>query len=228
MKIFWRPLATGTNECVSWSCILAEYTCGWRKLLFFFFYLTLYSLDWSVKVVLAIVLHTWGKWVQWFHSRSYLLNLWKGRHTAVVELPPPFVAPCWIYNSTLMSKVFVFRQLLLSPPTGFQWSGCSDNLSYGVAFSQTFVDEPERAKGLSAGRPLMNLHNNEAGRKVDAFFFSDSFKSVTCHPYVCCPRHSRPSFTTCRWSVSVTASLGLVSWGPAGKWCLHLGALALC
>lgn len=51
---------------------------------------------------------------------------------------------------------------------GFQWSGCSDNLSYGVAFSQTFVDEPERAKGLSAGRPLMNLHNNEAGRKVGA------------------------------------------------------------
>ncbi|CAF90635.1 unnamed protein product, partial [Tetraodon nigroviridis] len=51
-------------------------------------------------------------------------------------------------------------------PEGFQWSGCSDNLSYGVAFSQTFVDEPERAKGLSAGRPLMNLHNNEAGRKA--------------------------------------------------------------
>lgn len=49
---------------------------------------------------------------------------------------------------------------------GFQWSGCSDNLSYGVAFSQTFVDEPERAKGLSSGRPLMNIHNNEAGRKV--------------------------------------------------------------
>jgi len=54
------------------------------------------------------------------------------------------------------------------PILGFQWSGCSDNLSYGVAFSQTFVDEPERAKGLSAGRPLMNLHNNEAGRKVSS------------------------------------------------------------
>ncbi|XP_077454852.1 wingless-type MMTV integration site family, member 4b [Stigmatopora argus] len=51
-------------------------------------------------------------------------------------------------------------------PEGFQWSGCSDNLSYGVGFSQTFVDEPERARGLSAGRPLMNLHNNEAGRKA--------------------------------------------------------------
>uniref|UniRef100_A0A673FPI0 Protein Wnt n=1 Tax=Sinocyclocheilus rhinocerous TaxID=307959 RepID=A0A673FPI0_9TELE len=51
-------------------------------------------------------------------------------------------------------------------PEGFQWSGCSDNLSYGVAFSQTFVDEPERAKGMSSGRPLMNIHNNEAGRKA--------------------------------------------------------------
>nr|XP_046155678.1 protein Wnt-4-like isoform X2 [Oncorhynchus gorbuscha] len=51
-------------------------------------------------------------------------------------------------------------------PEGFQWSGCSDNLSYGVAFSQTFVDETERAKGMSAGRPLMNVHNNEAGRKA--------------------------------------------------------------
>ncbi|XP_072536018.1 wingless-type MMTV integration site family, member 4b [Salminus brasiliensis] len=51
-------------------------------------------------------------------------------------------------------------------PEGFQWSGCSDNLSYGVAFSQTFVDEPERAKGTSSGRPLMNVHNNEAGRKA--------------------------------------------------------------
>lgn len=57
---------------------------------------------------------------------------------------------------------------ILCPTSGFQWSGCSDNLSYGVAFSQAFVDEPERAKGVSAGRPLMNLHNNEAGRKVGA------------------------------------------------------------
>lgn len=55
--------------------------------------------------------------------------------------------------------------------TGFQWSGCSDNLSYGVALSQTFVDEPERAKGTSSGRPLMNIHNNEAGRKVSLSSF---------------------------------------------------------
>uniref|UniRef100_A0A8C0H1M6 Protein Wnt n=1 Tax=Chelonoidis abingdonii TaxID=106734 RepID=A0A8C0H1M6_CHEAB len=49
---------------------------------------------------------------------------------------------------------------------GFQWSGCSDNLSYGIAFSQAFVDNPERSHGVSSSRALMNLHNNEAGRKV--------------------------------------------------------------
>uniref|UniRef100_A0A452UCH3 Protein Wnt n=1 Tax=Ursus maritimus TaxID=29073 RepID=A0A452UCH3_URSMA len=53
-----------------------------------------------------------------------------------------------------------------SPPTGFQWSGCSDNIAYGVAFSQSFVDVRERSKGASSSRALMNLHNNEAGRKV--------------------------------------------------------------
>lgn len=49
---------------------------------------------------------------------------------------------------------------------GFQWSGCSDNIAYGVAFSQSFVDVRERSKGASSSRALMNLHNNEAGRKV--------------------------------------------------------------
>ncbi|MEQ2187528.1 Protein Wnt-4, partial [Goodea atripinnis] len=62
---------------------------------------------------------------------------------------------------------------------GISPEGCSDNLSYGVAFSQTFVDEPERAKGLSAGRPLMNLHNNEAGRK--ARIANIRFKSHFCN-----------------------------------------------
>ncbi|MGH0146361.1 UNVERIFIED_CONTAM: hypothetical protein FKN15_048678 [Acipenser sinensis] len=34
-------------------------------------------------------------------------------------------------------------------PEGFQWSGCSDNIAYGVAFSQSFVDVRERSKGSS-------------------------------------------------------------------------------
>lgn len=114
---------------------------------------------------------------------------------------------------------------------GFQWSGCSDNLSYGVAFSQTFVDEPERAKGLSAGRPLMNIHNNESGRKVAQFPPFSKILTV-CHPdaHSSCTPHPppRPSFTTCRSSASVMASLDRASWGPAGRWCLRSGVLALC
>ncbi|XP_048873963.1 protein Wnt-4a-like [Brienomyrus brachyistius] len=51
-------------------------------------------------------------------------------------------------------------------PDGFQWSGCSDNIAYGVAFSASFVDVRERGKGSSSSRALMNLHNNEAGRKA--------------------------------------------------------------
>ncbi|KAK1340398.1 hypothetical protein QTO34_018967 [Cnephaeus nilssonii] len=38
--------------------------------------------------------------------------------------------------------------------------------AYGVAFSQSFVDVRERSKGASSSRALMNLHNNEAGRKA--------------------------------------------------------------
>lgn len=67
------------------------------------------------------------------------------------------LAPAQIHPSTLYT--------LCTP--GFQWSGCSDNIAYGVAFSQSFVDVRERSKGASSSRALMNLHNNEAGRKVE-------------------------------------------------------------
>ncbi|NXP97209.1 WNT4 protein, partial [Vidua macroura] len=48
----------------------------------------------------------------------------------------------------------------------WQGAGCSDNVSYGIAFSQAFVDSPERSRGVSSSRAPMNLHNNEAGRKA--------------------------------------------------------------
>ena len=51
----------------------------------------------------------------------------------------------------------------------FEWSGCSDNIAYGNAFSRAFVDARERVKGGGAGGgALMNLHNNNAGRKVSS------------------------------------------------------------
>ena len=51
-------------------------------------------------------------------------------------------------------------------PEGFEWAGCSDNEAFGSAFSRTFVDARERARGDKSSRALMNLHNNEAGRRV--------------------------------------------------------------
>lgn len=75
---------------------------------------------------------------------------------------------------------------------GFKWSGCSDNIGYGIMFSKTFVDAKEvrtskrkrqkfakelqetngkRKRGTShrmasIARAHMNLHNNDAGREV--------------------------------------------------------------
>lgn len=52
---------------------------------------------------------------------------------------------------------------------GFEWSGCSDNIAFGIAFAKTFVDAREkrrRKNNKNLGRQLMNIHNNQAGRKV--------------------------------------------------------------
>lgn len=46
---------------------------------------------------------------------------------------------------------------------GWKWGGCSADVKYGVDFSRRFVDAREIKKNA---RRLMNLHNNEAGRKV--------------------------------------------------------------
>ncbi|XP_064633228.1 protein Wnt-5a-like [Lineus longissimus] len=51
------------------------------------------------------------------------------------------------------------------------WGGCGDNLEYGYRFAQGFVDVREREKNhprhsRGLARMMMNLHNNEAGRRA--------------------------------------------------------------
>merc|ERR1711971_175990 len=52
------------------------------------------------------------------------------------------------------------------------WGGCGDNIHYGYKFAKNFIDIREREKDLvkrggnDHGRQLMNLHNNEAGRRA--------------------------------------------------------------
>lgn len=51
------------------------------------------------------------------------------------------------------------------------WGGCGDNIHYGYKFAKNFVDIREREvnqrRGSNEhGRQLMNVHNNEAGRRA--------------------------------------------------------------
>merc|ERR1719412_55598 len=72
------------------------------------------------------------------------------------------------------------------------WGGCGDNMQYGYKFAQNFVDIREReAKEKPTGsqrsgrsitslprRQLMNLHNNEAGRRA---VISNMKVTCKCH-----------------------------------------------
>ncbi|GCB68597.1 hypothetical protein scyTo_0008251 [Scyliorhinus torazame] len=57
-------------------------------------------------------------------------------------------------------------------PRDWLWGGCGDNVEYGYRFAKEFVDAREREKIYQKGtydsaRTFMNLHNNEAGRRVN-------------------------------------------------------------
>ncbi|TRY79686.1 hypothetical protein TCAL_09898 [Tigriopus californicus] len=62
------------------------------------------------------------------------------------------------------------RTLKGASAEGFEWSGCSDNVDFGVSFSRDFVDARDRRQSRknkkNHAQPLMNLHNNEVGRKL--------------------------------------------------------------
>ncbi|CAB0031933.1 unnamed protein product [Trichogramma brassicae] len=49
------------------------------------------------------------------------------------------------------------------PPNGWEWGGCSADISYGMRFARRFLDAREIE---GDARSLMNLHNNKAGRKI--------------------------------------------------------------
>ncbi|XP_012224358.1 protein Wnt-2 isoform X1 [Linepithema humile] len=50
-----------------------------------------------------------------------------------------------------------------SPPIGWEWGGCSADVTYGMRFARRFLDVREIE---GDARSLMNLHNNKAGRKI--------------------------------------------------------------
>ena len=71
-----------------------------------------------------------------------------------------------LYTNAIISPILRDGQ---QTAEGWKWGGCSDNIDYGTWFARTFVDAPERIKHTTSKdiRSLMNLHNNEVGRKVN-------------------------------------------------------------
>lgn len=88
----------------------------------------------------------------------------------------------------------------------FEWAGCSDNIAYGTAFSRAFVDARERvSRNNGSNKALMNLHNNEAGRKVPTVLTplspnhnispNPTITQSHCHPIITNPTHYHPTNT---------------------------------
>jgi hypothetical protein len=50
---------------------------------------------------------------------------------------------------------------------GYRWSGCSDNVGYGMGITEKFLDPRIKNK---TNILLINIHNNEAGRQVVIIF----------------------------------------------------------
>lgn len=83
-------------------------------------------------------------------------------------------------------------------PRDWLWGGCGDNIDYGYRFAKEFVDARERerihAKGsYESARILMNLHNNEAGRRVSAMIplTLPTPTSIYPHPHPTLPPHTQ-------------------------------------
>nr|ADF31344.1 WNT11 [Perionyx excavatus] len=73
------------------------------------------------------------------------------------------------------NKCHCGRQPHEAPTGDFKWGGCSDDVRFGVAFTQNFADTPWNKTKDKAKRSMMNLHNSRVGRKA----MTDSL-STTC------------------------------------------------
>ena len=61
----------------------------------------------------------------------------------------------------------------------WRWAGCSDNVHFGNDFSKSFLDARVRERQhFTRSRIKMNLHNNEAGRRI---LLNSMEKACKCH-----------------------------------------------
>ena len=71
-----------------------------------------------------------------------------------------FLFHCYCrYHRHLLALLLTFKG------KDWKWGGCSDNVGFGEKISKQYIDELETGKDE---RAIVNLHNNEAGRRVSS------------------------------------------------------------
>lgn len=109
---------------------------------------------------------------------------------------------------------------------GWKWGGCSADIRYGIGFAKVFVDAREIKQNA---RTLMNLHNNEAGRKVGSqggepgsscrhaansvFLMAGVGYPVASHEALPLASFSLTLLSICCWSGSVYGMKHVGYWG---------------
>lgn len=89
---------------------------------------------------------------------------------------------------------------------GWKWGGCSADVKYGVEFSRRFVDAREIKKNA---RRLMNLHNNEAGRKVPHSYITlykenwDGLSMILKSKYKCSNATEMQNLADAKWNCAI-------------------------
>ena len=64
------------------------------------------------------------------------------------------------------SRSLITRYEQRNPGKRYQYDGCHDNIAVGVKFSRDFLDRREMRYAKANDRKMVNLHNNDLGRKV--------------------------------------------------------------
>lgn len=111
-------------------------------------------------------------------AKTRLKPIQKQNTHPTITLPHPHLIQLETRAQETLDSV-TFPAPAFSGGQGWLWGGCSDNVGFGEAISKQFVDALETGQDA---RAAMNLHNNEAGRKVS--------------PEALCTRQLAPSTTS--------------------------------
>ena len=68
------------------------------------------------------------------------------------------------------SRSLIRQHARKHPGKKYRYGGCHDNIAYGMRFSRDFLDTREVKVTKHADKKIVNLHNNDLGRRVRIIF----------------------------------------------------------